>query len=158
MMTETLNSKSNSSILFILRLIASILMVHHGIEKMSDIQGFTTYIVDQYFAFLPLNHALWTTAAAYTQIIGSLFLLLGIATRLSAIGLASTMVFALAFHGLDTGLQGAPFGIVEAHNYEYETSALYLAIFAALAVWGSGLFSISTLFRASLPEKLQPWA
>ena len=158
MMTEAFNSKSNSLILLILRLIASALMVHHGIEKISDVQGFTTYIVDQYFAFLPLNHALWTTAAAYTQIIGSLFLLLGIATRFSAIGLASTMVSALAFHGLDTGLQGAPFGIVEAHNYEYETSALYLAIFAALAVWGSGLFSISTLFKASLPEKLRPWA
>ena len=158
MMTEAFNSKSNSLILLILRLIASALMVHHGIEKISDVQGFTTYIVDQYFAFLPLNHALWTTAAAYTQIIGSLFLLLGIATRFSAIGLASTMVFALVFHGLDTGLQGAPFGIVEAHNYEYETSALYLAIFAALAVWGSGLFSISTLFKASLPEKLRPWA
>ena len=158
MMTEAFNSKSNSLILLILRLIVSALMVHHGIEKISDVQGFTTYIVDQYFAFLPLNHALWTTAAAYTQIIGSLFLLLGIATRFSAIGLASTMVFALAFHGLDTGLQGAPFGIVEAHNYEYETSALYLAIFAALAVWGSGLFSISTLFKASLPEKLRPWA
>ena len=158
MMTEAFNSKSNSLILLILRLMASALMVHHGIEKISDVQGFTTYIVDQYFAFLPLNHALWTTAAAYTQIIGSLFLLLGIATRFSAIGLATTMVFALAFHGLDTGLQGAPFGIVEAHNYEYETSALYLAIFAALAVWGSGLFSISTLFKASLPEKLRPWA
>ena len=68
------------------------------------------------------------------------------------------MVFALAFHGLDTGLQGAPLGIVEAHNYEYETSALYLAIFAVLTLLGSGSFSISSLFKSFLPEKMQPWA
>ena len=157
-MTESVNPKITSAGLLVLRLFASTLMIHHGIEKLSDVEGFTTYIVDQYFAFLPLNHALWTTAAAYTQIIGSICLLAGLVTRASAIGLASTMVFALAFHGLDTGLQGAPLGIVDAHNYEYETSALYLAIFAVLTIWGSGSFSISALFKSILPEKIQPWA
>ena len=68
------------------------------------------------------------------------------------------MVFALLFHSMDTGLQGAPFGIVEAHNYEYETSALYLAIFSVLAVLGGGMISISTLLKSSLPTRLQPWA
>ena len=157
-MTESVNPKITSAGLLLLRIFASALMIHHGIEKLSDVQGFTTYIVDQYFGFLPFNHALWTAGAAYTQIIGSIFLLAGIATRASALGLASTMVFALAFHGLDTGLQGAPLGIVEAHNYEYETSALYLAIFAVLTLWGSGSFSISSLFKSFLPEKMQPWA
>ena len=158
MSSEIINSKAVSISLLVLRLFASGLMIHHGLEKLSGVEGFTTFVVDEYFPFLPFDHSLWTLAAAYTQIIGSALLLIGLATRVSAIGLASTMVFALLFHSMDTGLQGAPFGIVEAHNYEYETSALYLAIFSVLAVLGGGNISISALLKSSLPTRLQPWA
>ena len=158
MSSEIINSKAVSISLLVLRLFTSVLMIHHGLEELSGVEGFTTFVVDEYFPFLPFDHSLWTLAAAYTQIIGSALLLIGLATRVSAIGLASTMVFALLFHSMDTGLQGAPFGIVEAHNYEYETSALYLAIFSVLAVLGGGIISISTLLKSSLPTRLQPWA
>ena len=100
---------------------------------------------------------LWTYLAAYTQIVGSIAIVLGIAARPALIGLSFTMVFALAFHGLDTGLQGFPFAVVEAHNYEYETSALYLAIFVVLAITGAGALSVSQLYRTVLPEWIQPW-
>ena len=157
-MSDPSNSKSVSFSLLALRLVASALMVHHGLEKLSGVEGFTTFVVDEYFPFLPFDHTLWTLAAAYTQIIGSALLLTGLATRAASIGLASTMAFALLFHGMDTGLQGAPFGTVDAHNYEYETSALYLAIFSVLALLGGGRYGVSSALKPLLPERLQPWA
>ena len=157
-MSDPSNSKSVSFSLLALRLVASALMVHHGLEKLSGAEGFTTFVVDEYFPFLPFDHTLWTLAAAYTQIIGSALLLTGLATRAASIGLASTMAFALLFHGMDTGLQGAPLGIVDAHNYEYEASALYFVIFAVLSLLGGGRFGISGLIQSSLPKRLQPWA
>ena len=56
------------------------------------------------------------------KIIGSFLLAIGILARFSLLGLSSTMLFALIFHFTDTGLQGAPLGIVDNHNYEFETS------------------------------------
>ena len=140
-----------------LRCVASVLMIHHGLEKLADPSGFTQFIVDQYFSFLPFDHILWTYLAGYTQVIGSIALLLGVASRPALIGLASTMVFAMVFHGLDSGLEGAPFAVVEAHNYQYETSALYLAIFVVLAVTGSGSLSIASLYRNALPDWAKSW-
>ena len=132
-------------------------MIHHGLEKLQDPAGFTSFIVDQSFPFLPFDHILWTYLAAYTQIIGSVFLVLGIATRPAVIGLLSTMLFAMVFHFLDTGLQGAPFAIVEAHNYEFETSALYFFIFLVVAIAGSGYLSLSSIYRNRFPQIIQGW-
>ena len=47
--------------------------------------------------------------------------------------------------------------VVEAHNYQYETSALYLAIFVVLAVTGSGSLSIASLYRNALPDWAKAW-
>ena len=152
------NSQLGNISLLILRVFASALMVHHGLEKLAGVEGFTQFVVDEYFPFLPFDHSLWTLAAAYTQILGSALLVVGLTTRASAIGLASTMAFALLFHGMDTGLQGAPFGTVDAHNYEYEASALYFVIFSVLSLLGSGRYGVSSLLKASLPTRLQPWA
>ena len=126
-------------------------MFHHGLEKLSDIDGFTSFIIDNYFNFLPFEHAYWTYLAAYTQIIGSVCLILGIFTRLSLTGLCSTMLFAMIFHLKDTGLQGAPLSIVEAHNYEFEASFLYLLIYVVLLVIGTGQYSLSEFLRKRLP-------
>ena len=91
------------------RLLVSLLMLHHGLEKLADIDGFTTYIVDKYFSYLPFTHSYWTYLAAYTQIIGSFFIAIGTFTRLSLLGLSSTMLFALLFHLNDTGLQAVSY-------------------------------------------------
>ena len=157
MSEETSTSLFSDLCLLILRVSAGVLMIHHGLEKLQDPAGFTSFIVDQYFSFLPFDHILWTYLAAYTQIIGSVFLVLGIATRPAVIGLLSTMLFAMVFHFLDTGLQGAPFAIVEAHNYEFETSALYFFIFLVLAIAGSGSLSLSSIYRNRFPQIIQGW-
>ena len=67
------------------------------------------------------------------------------------------MLFAMTFHFLDTGLQGAPFSVVEAHNYEFETSALYLFMFLVIGIAGSGSLSLSRLYRDRFPEPLKAW-
>jgi len=62
------------------------------------------------------------------------------------LGLLSTMVFALYFHFIDTGLEGFPFAVVENHNYIFELSAIYAAISFYFLCAGPGRLS---LFRKS---------
>ena len=157
MSEKSSNQFSSDLCLLILRLSAGFLMIHHGLEKLQDPEGFTAFIIDQYFSFLPFDHVLWTYLAAYTQIIGSVVIVLGIATRPAVIGLFSTMLFAVTFHLLDTGLQGAPFAIVDAHNYEFEAAALYLFVFLVLALSGSGSLSLSRVYRDRFPQALRAW-
>ena len=151
-------SISFANIIFLAaRLLVSLLMLHHGLEKLADIDGFTTYIVDKYFSYLPFTHSYWTYLAAYTQIIGSFFIAIGTFTRLSLLGLSSTMLFALLFHLSDTGLQGLPFGIVEAHNYEYEASLLYLLVYLILLATGPGKYSLINMARNKISDQIFRW-
>ena len=39
--------------IFILRIGFSLLMIHHGLEKLQDPQGFAEFVVGKYFPFLP---------------------------------------------------------------------------------------------------------
>ena len=77
--------------IFILRIGFSVLMIHHGLEKLQDPQGFGEFVVGKYFPFLPGDPVLWTYGAAITQLVCPLGLALGIFARLSSLGLFSTM-------------------------------------------------------------------
>ena len=46
--------------IFILRIGFSVLMIHHGLEKLQDPQGFGEFVVGKYFSFLPGDPVLWT--------------------------------------------------------------------------------------------------
>lgn len=144
--------------IILIRLLVSILMLHHGLEKLSDPQGFTTFVIDKYFSYLPLSHLLWTYFAAYTQLIASVLVALGILFRPALLSLCMTMLFALVFHFLDSGLQGAPFAIVEAHNYEFETSALYLLTYLSLIVTGAGQLSLNYIISRYIPKAIRWFA
>ena len=151
-------SNSFANIIFLFaRLVVALLMLHHGLEKLADVDGFTTFIIDKYFSYLPFTHSYWTYLAAYTQIIGSFFLAIGALTRISLLGLSSTMLFALLFHFSDTGLQGLPFGIVEAHNYEYEASLLYLLVYLILLAAGPGKYSLINVVRDRISDPIFRW-
>ena len=127
--------------IFILRLAVSVMMIHHGLEKFQDPEGFSEFVVGKYFGFLPGDSILWTYAAAATQIVCPIGLAIGIFPRLAAMGLFSTMAFAVYFHMLDTGLEGFPFAVVEGHNYIFELSAIYAAIFLYFIFAGPGRLS-----------------
>ncbi len=126
---------------FVLRVGFSLFMIHHGLEKFQDPQGFAEFVVGKYFTFLPGDPVIWTFAAATTQILCPIGLAIGIFPRLSAFGLLNTMLFAVYFHLSDTGLEGFPFAVVEAHNYAFELSAIYAAISLYFVFAGPGRLS-----------------
>ena len=127
--------------IFLLRVLVSLMMLHHGLEKFQDPEGFSEFVVGKYFEFLPGNPIIWTYAAAATQIICPIGLALGVFARISALGLMSTMIFAVYFHMLDTGLEGFPLAVVENHNYTFELSAIYAVIFFFFLCAGPGRLS-----------------
>ena len=132
--------------IFVLRVSFSLMMVHHGLEKLSDPGGFAEFVVGKYFSFLPGDPVIWTYIAAVTQIVCPIGLATGVFARLSSLGLLSTMLFALYFHFIDTGLEGFPFAVVEGHNYIFELSAIYAAISFYFLCAGPGRLA---LFRKS---------
>ncbi len=129
--------------IFLLRILVSVMMVHHGLEKFQDPQGFSEFVVGKYFGFLPGDPIIWTFAAAATQVVCPIGLAIGVFARLSALGLLSTMLFAIPFHLLDTGLEGFPLAVVDAHNYAFEPAAIYAAIFFYFLCSGPGRLSAS---------------
>ncbi|WP_036910096.1 DoxX family protein [Prochlorococcus marinus] len=128
--------------IFVLRVVFSLFMIHHGLEKLQDPQGFAEFVVGKYFTFLPGDPIIWTFAAGLTQIICPIGLALGVLTRLAALGLLNTMLFALYFHFVDTGLEGFPLAVVEGHNYIFELSAIYAAISLYFLCAGPGRLSV----------------
>ncbi len=127
--------------IFVLRIGFCIFMIHHGLEKFQDAQGFAEFVVGKYFGFLPGEPIVWTFAAAATQIVCPIALAIGLFPRLASLGLMSTMLFAIYFHLVDTGLEGFPLAVVENHNYAYELSAIYAAISFYFLCAGPGRLS-----------------
>ena len=127
--------------IFVLRVLFSLMMIHHGLEKFNDPQGFAEFVVGKYFPFLPGDPVIWTYAAAITQIVCPIGLATGIFARISALGILNTMLFALYFHFIDTGLEGFPLAVVENHNYIFELSAIYAAISLYFVCAGPGRLS-----------------
>ena len=127
--------------IFVLRVSFSLFMIHHGLEKLQDPEGFAEFVVGKYFGFLPGDPVIWTYAAGITQVLCPLGLAIGIFARLSALGILSTMVFAIYFHLLDTGLEGFPFAVVDQHNYAFELSSIYAVISLYFVCAGPGRLS-----------------
>ena len=46
--------------IFVLRIGFCVLMIHHGLEKLQDPQGFAEFVVGKYFPFLPGDPVIWT--------------------------------------------------------------------------------------------------
>ena len=57
------------------------LMIHHGFDKIENVEGFSANVVAKFFGFLPGPPQFWTLSAAVTQIVGSGFLSIGLFAR-----------------------------------------------------------------------------
>jgi len=125
----------------LVRLTMASLMVHHGLDKLQNAEGFSANVVAKYFDYLPGEPIWWTYIAAVTQIVTPAGLATGVLGRLSAFGLFCTMAFATVFHFQATGLEGFPLAVVKEHSYKYELSAAYAAIFLWLTINGPGELS-----------------
>merc|ERR1712194_607989 len=118
------------------------LMVHHGFDKLDHVDGFSANVVAKFFGFLPGDPAFWTISAATTQIVVAGLLSLGILARPVSLSMMATMVTAVVFHLLNTGVQGFPLGVPADHSYNFELAAMYVAVLAYFSAAGAGAYSI----------------
>jgi uncharacterized membrane protein YphA (DoxX/SURF4 family) len=126
----------------VLRLGTCSLMVHHGFDKIQNVDGFSANVVAKFFGFLPGPPQFWTLSAAATQIAGAGLLGLGVLSRPVAASMSATMIVAVIFHLLNTGGEAFPLGIPKAHSYNFELAAMYVLVLAYFSVNGAGKYSV----------------
>ncbi len=116
----------------ILRVVAGIVMIHNGLDKLANIESFA----QAYVAYLGLPFPITLSyMAAFTELIGAPLVALGLLTRPAAMGLCFTMVVAMYHHIKVAGLS-IPY---------LELSALYAATFLFFVINGGGRFSVDAL-------------
>merc|ERR1711924_262650 len=128
-----------------LRLGTCALMIHHGFDKVQNVDGFSANVVAKFFGFLPGPPAFWTLSAAGTQIVGSGLLALGILARPVALSMCATMAVAVTFHLLNPGAEGFPLAVVPQHSYNFELAAMYVGVLAYFGVAGAGAYSVDEI-------------
>ena len=73
----------------LIRVGAGVLMVHNGLDKLVDPEGFAKFVVEPYLGFLPhddpISYVTWTYLAAGAELAGAAGLTLGLWTRLCSL-------------------------------------------------------------------------
>ena len=118
--------------LLVLRVFTGTLLIHHGYEKLANIDNFADAFVRP--LHLPFPIAL-SYIAAFSEIGGSWLLITGLMTRFGALAILGTITVAI-YHAVIT----AGFNI-----YLLELLGLYFAAAAAVLAVGPGRFSIDEL-------------
>jgi putative oxidoreductase len=125
-----------------LRIVAGLVMIHNGLDKLADIQSFA----DAYVKVIGLPFPIFFSyCAAYTELMAAPLLALGLLARPAAAGLFFTMSVAMYHHVLVAGFS-IPY---------LELSMLYAACFLFFSVNGAGLFSIDALLSGWLTASLE---
>jgi len=128
-----------------MRLGTCALMVHHGFDKIQNVDAFSANVVAKFFGFLPGPPQFWTLSAAATQIAGAGLLGLGFLARPTSLAMSATMITAVVFHLLNTGGEDFPLGIPKAHSYNFELAAMYVLVLGYFSVSGAGKYSVDEL-------------
>lgn len=118
--------------LALFRAVVGIVMIHNGLDKLSNIESFAQAYVQVIGLPFPI---FFSYVAAFTELIGAPLLALGLLTRPAALGLFSTMCVAMYHHILVAGFS-IPY---------LELSAIYAVCFLFFVVNGGGLFSTDAL-------------
>lgn len=125
--------------LLALRLCVGIFLIHHGYDKLNDIEGFAnTYVRPMHLPF-PI---FLSYVAAYSEIIGSYLLLPGLLTRLGALAIFGTISVAV-YHSIST---------VGFNLYALELLGLYWGGSLCILLNGSGKFSIDYLLTKAMSK------
>ena len=130
-MLSTILTKSFSkdTALLILRVITGTVLIHHGFEKLANIENFADAFVRPLHLPFPI---FLSYVAAFSEIGGSWLLILGLATRFGALAIVGTISVAI-YHALVT----SGFNI-----FLLELLLLYFASATSIALTGPGDFSI----------------
>ena len=129
--------------ILILRVFTGALLIHHGFEKLNDINNFADAFVRP--LHLPFPIAL-SYIAAFSEIIGSWSLIIGLGTRLGALAILGTMSVAI-YHALVT----SGFNI-----YLLELLALYFSSAISLILLGPARFSADYVINEAFVNKINP--
>ena len=124
----------------VLRVFTGALLIHHGFEKLNDINNFADAFVRPLHLPFPIT---LSYIAAASEIGGSWLLILGLATRLGASAILGTMTVAI-YHAIAT----SGFNI-----YLLELLALYFAAAFSIILLGPGKFSADYLIKEIIQNK-----
>ena len=120
--------------ILLLRVFTGALLIHHGFEKLNDINNFADAFVRPLHLPFPVT---LSYVAAFSEIVGSWSLIIGLGTRLGATAILGTMSVAI-YHALVT----SGFNI-----YLLELLALYFASAISIILIGPGKFSADYLIN-----------
>ena len=118
--------------LFLLRQAIGIMLIHHGYEKLDNIENFADAFVRPLHLPFPI---LLSYVAAFSEIGGSWLLITGLGTRLGAMAIIGTISVAI-YHAIMT----SGFNI-----YLLELLVLYWGGASCLLFNGGGIFAIDNL-------------
>ena len=118
--------------LLLLRLSVGIMLIHHGYEKLDNIENFADAFVRPLHLPFPI---LLSYVAAFSEIIGSWMLITGLGARLGGLAIMGTISVAI-YHAIVT----AGFNI-----YLLELLVLYWGGAACVTLNGGGIFAIDYL-------------
>jgi len=118
----------------VLRVFTGALLIHHGFEKLNDINNFADAFVRPLHLPFPVT---LSYIAAGSEIGGSWLLILGLGTRFGAMAILGTMSVAI-YHAILT----SGFNI-----YLLELLALYFASAFSIILLGPGMFSADFLIK-----------
>ncbi len=124
----------------VLRVFTGALLIHHGFEKLNDIDNFADAFVRPLHLPFPVT---LSYVAAGSEIGGSWLLIVGLGTRLGALAILGTMSVAI-YHAIVT----SGFNI-----YLLELLALYFASAFSIILLGPGIFSADYLLKVILQNK-----
>ena len=127
--------------LLILRVFTGVLLIHHGYEKLANIENFAAAFVRPLHLPFPIT---LSYVAAFSEIVGSWFLITGLLTRLGAAAIAGTISVAI-YHAI----------MVNGFNiYLLELLGLYFGAAVLVLCCGPGRISVDEL----IVRKLAPGA
>ena len=121
----------------LLRIALGTMLIHHGYEKLENIENFADAFVRPLHLPFPIVSSYF---AAFAEIVGSWMVICGLGTRLGALAILGTISFAI-YHALVT----SGFNI-----YLLELLVLYWGGAACIVLSGPGMFSIDHLIKLRL--------
>ena len=120
-----------------LRLAIGTMLIHHGYEKLENIENFADAFVRPLHLPFPI---FFSYVAAFSEIVGSWLIIFGLVTRLGALAILGTVSFGI-YHALVT----AGFNI-----YLLELLVLYWGGAACIVLGGGGKFTLDHLILRKL--------
>ena len=122
--------------LLVLRIGIGLIFIIHGVPKlMGGVEGWTQLGSTMSIVGISFAPAFWGFMAAATEVVGGLFIILGLLHRPVAVMLVFTMIVAVLMHVT----AGDPFTV-------YSNALKALVVFVALAITGPGVYSVDYRF------------